>query len=172
MSEKHCSEEWRPVVGYEKLYSVSNLGRVRRDAPGRCIKAGTYLSSSRSSDGYLRVSLNGRVERAHRIVLVAFFGPPGHKQQCNHKNGVKDDNRIENLEWCTSQENINHAFRVLGRQSARGERNRHAKLTAKDVHEIRARRAMGERLAKIGKAFGVSEVTVLDIYSRRTWKHV
>lgn len=104
-------ETWKPVVGYEGLYEVSDLGRVRsvnrvlRD--GRKL-TGRLLSPGRDKDGYLQVllSVDGvrQMCKAHTLVLNAFVGP-SNGQMCRHLNDVKEDNRLDNLVWGTSQEN-------------------------------------------------------------------
>lgn len=107
-------EEWRPVVGYEGYYEVSNLGKVRRldglDARGHHIK-GRILSPRKSSNGYLQVQLSfgtSREYRIHRLVAEAFLPNPKKKSDVNHINENKTDNRVENLEWATRKENMRH----------------------------------------------------------------
>lgn len=124
-------EEWRPVVGYEGVYEVSDLGRVRSvdrwnvDSRGRKFKrSGRIIAGGKSGAGYPYVVLwrNSREKLAyvHRLVAEAFLPPIQGKLEVNHINGVKTDNRAENLEWCTSSENKSHAFRVgLKKNAAR-----------------------------------------------------
>lgn len=122
-------EEWKPVVRYEGLYEVSNLGNVRaveklrrgRSRSGRefvYIRKAGPLKKILKSIGYEQVGLGKRgvmrCELVHRLVAEAFLPNPLNKPQVNHKNGVKHDNRLENLEWATSSENGLHAYRVLG----------------------------------------------------------
>ena len=170
-------EIWKPVKGWEGIYSASSLGRIRRDAAGRNAKVGGCLSQTRMPSGYQYVNLSDKRrcrlrEYVHRIILSAFDGPPKVGMECNHKNGVRDDNRIENLEWVTHAENLNHSYDCLGRSPLRGERNGNSKLTAKDVQDIRARHARGERHVSIAKLFGIRDNTVCAICSRDRWKHI
>lgn len=107
----------------------------------------------------------------NRFVLMAFLGLPAPGQECNHKNGIKTDNRVENLEWLTKSENSLHACRVLGK--GRGESNGRAKLINKDIPIIR--RLLAERKflqTEIANLFGVSKATISDIKFGRHWAHI
>lgn len=101
------SIEWREVVGYPR-YQVSNEGQVIGPRFG-------LMHPSISVKGYCYVTLDDRKNKfVHRLVAEAFLGPSD--KQVNHKNGVRSDNRVENLEWVTPSENQKHAFAVLGRK--------------------------------------------------------
>lgn len=114
-------EQWKAVNGWEQ-YEVSNCGNVRNAKTGRILKPGT------NKHGYLKVvfSKNGKTkdQAVHRLVAEAFIANPSNKQQVNHINGNKKDNRIENLEWATQGENNLHANRVLGRNPGGVQRKR------------------------------------------------
>lgn len=103
-------EEWRDIPGYEGRYQASSLGRIRSKERG-------LLSPFRSRDGYLVIALQKDGRRygtgVHRLVAAAFIPNPEQKPQINHKNGIRSDNRPENLEWCTCSENNLHRRRVL-----------------------------------------------------------
>ncbi|MFB2938351.1 HNH endonuclease signature motif containing protein [Aerosakkonemataceae cyanobacterium BLCC-F154] len=76
------------------------------------------------SKGYVRVEIDGKATAIHRLVAQTFIPNPDQKPQVNHLNGVRDDNRVENLEWVTNQENSIHAIEQLGRKPSYGGRNR------------------------------------------------
>lgn len=119
-------ETWKDILGFEGEYQVSNLGSVKslgrmtnmkshnkivkRKTNERILKPGNY-------NGYLQVYLssNGKVKpcTVHRLVAQAFLKNCDNKTQVNHINGIKNDNRVENLEWCTASENQRHKFDVL-----------------------------------------------------------
>ena len=111
-------EQWRPVVGYEGFYEVSDHGRVRsldrmvtRQATGvRLFRRGMMLRGTPNGSGHLKVDLRRDGERSsrfvHRLVLEAFVGPCPDGSQCCHWNDVPDDNRLSNLRWDTPSQNL------------------------------------------------------------------
>ena len=164
------SETWLSVRGFEGLYEVSDRGRVRSIAGGR--RLGTIRNTS-PSRGYPRVTLyrNGQHTRTvHRLVAEAFLGPCPEGMEAAHLNGIRTDNRAENIIWTTRTEN--HGHKALHGTAQRGERNPHAKLTEAAVRAIRARRALGETLGNIAESYGISARAVSDIANRRRWAHV
>lgn len=128
-------EEWRDVVGYEGLYQVSSLGRVKslermsayRPSSGSRKVGGRLLTVNHSKDGYPRVKLskNGSAKyiTIHRLVALAFIPKPAWATEVNHIDENKDNNTTENLEWCTHRYNSNYGTRTL-RQSETNRKKR------------------------------------------------
>ena len=174
-------EKWKPIVGYEGLYEVSNMGNVRsltrvvdfRDRAGnmnqRVIK-GRVMKPQKQRTGYLHVGLSkdGKVTlfRVHRLGAVAFIDNPEGLYEVNHIDEDKTNNRVDNLEWCDHKYNNNY-----GSKPRRGERNPMAKLTSEDVDEIRYRRASGEMLKTIAADFGISINHVCNLAQGKRWGH-
>lgn len=101
-------EMWKSIEGYEGLYEISNIGLVRN------VKS-NHLLKPLNSNGYLVICLckNGKQKmfRIHRLVAAAFIPNPNNYPCVNHKNEIKTDNRVENLEWCTEKYNCNYGTR-------------------------------------------------------------
>lgn len=105
----NLQEIWKQITGYEDLYEVSNLGRVRS-------VRGRLLSQNKDPSGYMKINLSRfgthKLNRIHRLVAAHFISNPLNKVSVNHKDGNKLNNHVDNLEWNTWKENSDHAIRT------------------------------------------------------------
>lgn len=171
-------ERWAPILGYEGRYEVSDQGRVRslrvfnrgvdkeREKPR--ILTGT------NHKGYRRVHLSAKgVEEyryIHRLVLEAFIGACRPDEETAHLNGARDDNRLLNLVWVTSEENSRH--KIFHGREVLGVRAPAAKLNEEQVRQIRRARKQGRKLGDIACEFSISPSSVSQIALRKRWRHV
>lgn len=170
------TENWKPVVGYEKHYEVSDFGRVRRITKSTRNPAGAVLKGSPDQHGYPCVTIsdngsNRKNVKVHKLVSGAFMGPPPPGMEVNHIDGDQSNARLENLEYVTHAENMRHAARtgLLKIGSAR----KCAKLSETDVSRIKAlHAARGFGPTIIGRVWGVGHHAISDIINGVTWKHI
>jgi hypothetical protein len=172
-------EIWKDIKGYEGKYQVSSIGRVKS-----LQRISTFNNSKGlkkeiiiktwNEEGYIRVKLsNNSVEktyRVHRLVANEFLQNPFNKSQVNHKNGIKTDNSVENLEWCTNKENMKHAIET-GLKDQKGIKHHKCKLTEEQVLEIR-KIGFSETRMSLSKKYGISRTNVLGIIRGKFWKHL
>ena len=166
-------EFWRPVVGYEGLYEVSSLGRIRGLKKTNNRLPGRILKPALNSRGYQQISFfkEGKLKTyiLHRVVACAFLGEqPTPIHQVNHKNSLRDDNCVENLEWVTPSENMLHAFRD-GFKSNKADKAPSAKLNWDQVEEIRRLHIEGHKGRAIAKVFNVTESCISNIVNNKQW---
>lgn len=181
--EANIHEVWKDVVGYEGFYQVSDLGRVRslsRKMKSRhnCLRnfEGRVISLELAKNGYLRCVLGvNRISSklsVHRLVAEAFISSRPDGKFINHKNGIKTDNRPENLEWVTRSENSIHAIKTGLQKVLSGESGPSSILTEDQVIEIKSLIRKGARPVDLSKMFNVSGGAIHGIKRGLNWKHV
>lgn len=177
-------EEFRDIKGYEGIYQISNLGNVKsldryvghpqKGERGRFCK-GVTLKMLSDKDGYHKVNLKkkqiAKNQRVHRLVADSFIENPQNKPQVNHINGVKNDNRLENLEWVTLSENRQHAYDVglQNGENRRGKKSNFNKLTETEVLKIKKLLADGCKQKQIALFFNVSQGCISLIKTKQNW---
>lgn len=178
---KNISEIWRDIPGFEKVYQVSNLGRVKSLSRYITPKVGKpykvedkLLKLGVHTGGYLTVSLRkeGRYfnKYVHRLVLLTFSKGVG--ETVNHIDGDKKNNTLENLEWATYRSNLLHAKELkLNNNHGEGHWN-NTKLNWDKVNEIRRLKSCGKYTNKeIAKKFDISPKYVGEICTNKKWKN-
>lgn len=164
------TEEWKPILGYEDLYEVSDRGRIRRLNPG---KPPRVLTPRDGGHGYLtvRLSRNGKPvnRKIHRLVTAAFLGSVGSHVHVNHKDGVRANNQLTNLEYTDRSGNMRHYWSMPYART--GEKHWSSKLNKATVRRIR--KAAGKMsMPALARKHGLAIGTVFAIIHRLTWKSV
>ena len=177
------NEIWKDVAGYEGLYQVSDQGRVkslerkvRHWRGGERIQKERILKPAVTQDGYLKVGLwaggKRKTLKVHRLVCQAFHKNPDNKQEINHVNEDKTDNRACNLEWCTRRENINHGSRnervAKARSKLVGQYTRDGELIKIWPSTIEAQRQTGFNCGNISEVANGNRKTAYGYI----WKYV
>ena len=160
-----------PIDGYEGRYMMTEGGGVYS------LLTNKILKTSLDKDGYKRLSLRGvcgkrKTFTLHRLIAKIFIPNPENKPCVNHIDGVKSNNRVDNLEWCTVSENTKHSYDMGLQPKPYGESNNNNKLREKDVLEIRRLWEEGVMQKVIAKKFDIKQPTVSNIVRRKIWPNL
>ena len=172
-------EVWKSVKDYEGIYEVSNYGNVKSldhycvNRLGTGKQTGRVLKQQKSNKGYLRVTLSYNKKRfttgVHRLVALEFIPNTENKPQVNHVNGIKHDNRAENLEWCTNSENQIHAVKSKLIKYNLAEKHHNSKLSNKEVLNVRALFKIGFTNKELANDYGISQSAMSNILRNKTY---
>ena len=162
---KKEDDSFKPIVGFEN-YSINKKGDILNTKRKRIIV------QALDKDGYVKATLskNGRTNyfRVSRLVAQTFIPNPNNLPFVNHINGIKTDNRVENLEWCTARENSLHAYRTG--LAPRKEKIKHAKLKESYIPWIKEMRKVGISTTQIARVYKVSSKTICSVLNGETWQ--
>lgn len=166
-------EIWKPILGYEEYYSVSNCGRIQRIKDSSWAKKGIFLKAHKDRCGYLQVNLYKKGSKRitiklHKVVAMSFLGLIQGRKEINHKDGNKNNNSPSNLEYISHQENVRHAWDNKLCKPNFGR----AILNEVDVLKIRSEHFSGKRYFELSLKYKVSVYTIGEIIRRETWKHI
>lgn len=153
---KKCSEK----------YEASTSGHIRNS------RTKQVLHEFKGKDGYFRTQFDGKTRLVHRVIAKTFLENPDNLPEVNHINGHKCDNSLSNLEYCTRNENLRHAYSHKLR-TAKGEKNANSKLSIDDVSYIKEkciRRDKSFGVSALAKKYGVANQTISAVLSGQNWK--
>lgn len=154
-------------IDISENYEVSSEGHIRNKHTHKVLKEFV------GKDGYLRTQFDGKSRTVHRTVAQAFIPQDPDRPFINHKDGNKQNNCIDNLEWCTRSENMHHAYNHGLKEAPIGTANGRCKLSEDDVDYIRANfkpndRTFGAR--PLSKRFGVAPQTISAVMHGQNWR--
>lgn len=182
-------EMWKPIIDFEGQYEVSDMGRIkyvpktimrfRKDT----LKSHSTSLKGKTTNGYLNrkgylvtklwKDGNKKCVIMHRVVAINFIPNPYNLPQVNHIDGVKTNNKVQNLEWCNNSHNIKHAY-ANGLMSRKGERQNTCKIKDADVLEIREFYSKNPKalLRIYADKLNITKTSVCRIIKRKTWCHI
>lgn len=171
-------EKWKKIPGFDDRYEASNMGRLRSN--NYKLSGRTVILKPALTNGYLRTMLltdSGKYKTVsvHSLICLAWIGERN-GLEINHIDGNPQNNRLDNLEYCTRSENMKHAYKLGLEKPMRGSLNGNSKLTESQVKELKEAKRIGGRFwgrNAYAKKFGVNEKHIQEIVnSDRLWIHV
>jgi len=165
------NEIWKDIEGFNGIYQISNLGKVKSFKNNQINILKNYINNSGYPEVNLRKNKKKKHLTIHRLIAVYFIDNPNNLPEVNHLDGDKTNYSISNLEWSTHANNIQHAYDTGLQPLPLGEKNSAAKLTEKQVIEIRAI-DLSISSAKVAKQYNIGKTAIKDIRARKTWKHI
>lgn len=162
-------EIFKDIIKFENTYQISNIGNVRNK------KTGLLLTPQYNKKGYQYVYLSyshtGRVKwYIHRLVAKHFIPNPENKPQVNHIDCNKQNNSVDNLEWCTNNENQKHAS--LNNLHCHGEQHKSHKFNEVNIKLLPKLTTIGFTISQLNRLTGVANINIEKVIKGKTWKHL
>ena len=172
-------EEWKPIDGYEEFYHVSNVGMVKT-LKRRNRKVDMVMTPCKAGAGgryrCVSLSVNGKIKKQliHRLVAKAFIPNPSGYAEVNHLDGNPSNNNVSNLEWCDKRHNHLHAYAIGLQKPIVGENVNTHIFTEREVLFLRYIKGLYPHIknSDIAKFYGTPWVTIENIWTLKTWKHI
>lgn len=167
---ENVREIWIDIEKLDSLYRISNFGNVKS------IRRKKLKPMQDNGKGYKQLYVQIKNKRfvfyIHRLVAEAFIPNPSNKPHINHKNGIKSDNRVDNLEWVTQSENLKHAVNKNLIKS--GQDSKKSKLSESKVIAIKRLYKINPRFNRshVANKLGVRDTTIIKIITGKRWKHL
>ena len=162
-------EIWKNIEGFKDLYQVSNLGRIRRRDTLKVLKPLTLTKGYKGVRLYYE-NTKAITKKIHRLVAKYFLDNSLNLPQVNHKDGNKSNNRVENLEWCSNDYNMNHA--VTSSLILKGEDRASSKISEASIPYIQDLIKNGFTLKQISLVYNVGKQAIVAIVGNKTYKHL
>lgn len=175
-------EQWKDIVGYESYYQISNYGNLRSKDRlvisknnSLALKKGRLKKPSMANNYFLAMLSKEHIPKAitiHRLVAMHFIENPMNKKEINHKDGNKQNNHVDNLEWVTRSENSQHSYNNGLQISRKGSMHHFAKINESDVLNMFMLYNNGVSRKEIANRYThISYSSICRILKGRTWKH-
>lgn len=173
--ESQYGEVWKTIIGYEGIYEISSHGRLKTHN-WRATKRTMIVTPKITNEGYLKYQLQKECVityiLAHRLVAIYFISN-NIQLEVNHINGIKADNNVANLEWCTRKENMVHASKNnLYKNCPKGEDHKKSILTNEIIKRIKYGDLKNKRVYEIANIIGCSWNAVDRVVKLITWLHI
>jgi hypothetical protein len=167
-------ELWKPAFGYDGVYEVSDMGRVRRVLKGQGATVGIKNQKTQKHNMKVSMCRNGvcKWHYVHHVVLNSFAGERPAGTECCHNDGNFRNNKLSNLRWDTRRSNVLDAIRHGTFVRKKGEDSLKAKLKNTDVFKIRELLKLGVSHRKIASIYGVAHSAIGAIKRNQTWGHL
>lgn len=173
------TEQWKSIKGYEGLYEVSNLGRVRSldrlvKYNGFVKKDSQIIKPATSCNGYLFVCLYNQTQKRilylHKLVAENFIPNPYKRSVINHIDEIKSNNEYINLEWCTTSDNVLHSIKT-GTSYHNGMSYGRSKVNAEQAISIRLSYESGASLSVLANQYSMTKSGISNIIKRKSWRY-